>query len=208
MKILSDHLLHFLSYRQCVASLELDQTFQEGIYIDASIYEGAWIEALSRTYDPNLGLNFGTYLNLAALESVYRVSIAASALRQVFQLWDEYTAANFPLIHFQIIENDQSFVYEVVSCISNPALKSQVLDAYFTFIEREFNLMLTDETQIRIEVPSQNLAGYKKNYRYRVKGGNAYRFIFDGPVDSIGINPNSRYDFFLPYPFFYRQYRN
>ncbi len=200
MQIYSIHQINLLDYARSKGLLRLsDKSFpKKGIYIDSSRYLDTFEKIFTLSKDPYFGLHFGSYLNIEALESVYQVSMKATKIEQVIQLWTDYADTNFPLVKFKSSLKNNYFVLELSNILP---LDNQILDTIFTFVFRELTLIMGDN-DFEIVLPYSESNAYSKWYKKPIKKGSKHAFIFKKSILDQEINLKRKSDLELILPHF------
>lgn len=190
MKVLSNYLIQVLDYASCRGIKHGIESPESGIHTSAVGYLKAFENCCLQSNDRYFGLNFGSFLNLEALGSVYEVSLSVSTVGQAIALWKEYTKGNFPLITFECLEKDGSFILAIRSRVPRSELMDHIMDMIFTFVLRELRLMIRHgDVEMVLGLPYQDLDRYRYQYdRYVVASASCHQFIFDAPIEELKIN--------------------
>lgn len=145
---------------------------------------------LEQNKAPNLGLNFGRYLNLSALGIVHQISLQTKSIEQALFILQSYTQQQFPLLRLQIDTTKKNIYLQLNTDVRDQALKATILESSFVLIARELQLILP-RNSLSIFVPNNNLAAYFSTLNHPVQEGNSYSFQIDSASIKQGINPRN-----------------
>lgn len=200
MQLYSIHQINLLNYARAKGLLKLTNLEfpKTTIYIDSSQYLETFEKLTTLSKDNYFGLHFGSYLNIEALGSVYEVSITASKMQQVFQMWSDYSQTNFPLIRFTTSLQKDHFILELSNTLP---MNNQILDTIFTFVFRELTLMVGGNN-FEIVLPYSNVNEYSKWYKNPITKGSKHCFVFKKSILDQEINRKRKSDLELILPRF------
>ncbi|MCG8390999.1 MAG: AraC family transcriptional regulator ligand-binding domain-containing protein [Cytophagales bacterium] len=202
MQIPPVYLDQLMTYASCrgLASRATEMP-KENSPVTMDEYLNQYERLLRCSNDPFFGLHFGVFLNLAALGSVYEVSLAATKMGQALRLWSDYAASNFPILSFDSEGKANSFVLQMDCEVKSTRVKEQIMDTFFTFVHRELRLML-GEQKMDVELPYHRLEEYEKWYRTPIRTGETYSFTFDHSIMDIEINKKRKKEIAVLLPSF------
>lgn len=144
-------------------------------------------QILLLTKNPNLGLHFGSFLNIKALGFILQISLNANTLEQAVYILQNYLQSSFPLVRLEV--NKSAEVKLQLKSDVFGEMNAPLLQMVFVFMYREIRLMLADTEEIRLEVPTVVLAECSKflsNVVCSVE--NNYAISFDTKVWNTAIN--------------------
>lgn len=138
--------------------------------------------------DRNLGLHFGSSLNVNALKFITEIALSTTGIHQAIQILNEYLKNSFPLVQIKESKNKGEYILEFEGYLDEWDINNQIKDAVFCFIYREIQLMLPSHLQLRMELPSQGMEVYQKVFRCEISAGVAHKMIFPGKITDSEIN--------------------
>jgi AraC-like DNA-binding protein len=139
---------------------------------------------------PQLGLNFGFFLNLSALGMVHQISLQTKSIEQALLVLQSYLEQQFPLLALKINPVKESIHIELHSTIQDQKLKAVIVESSFVFIARELQLMLPHNSLV-LFMPNIPLASKLSSLNNRIQEGTFYSFQIDSTAIKQGINPRN-----------------
>jgi len=155
---------------------------------------------MKETKDPYLGLHYGFYLNMNAMKFIAQISLSASHIEQAVYILKNFMAQSFPIVHLTEEKSDQNYILTLESSLKNAEIKTQILDAVFSFLFRELRLMCSDDQLPMVVLPYKDLSEYSKYLNSKIQIGSNHSFQFLPGIVKSEINKakTSNIEYLLP----------
>lgn len=166
---------------------EIDLCAEDSI-ISFSTYQRIIQEVLEADASADLGIRYGTYLNLQALGLIHRISLEVSSIEQAILMLREYLGVYFPFLQIRSKRTEGEIQLELNAAIAEEKLRRFMLDSTFCFFYRELKAMGVEEMQL--QVPDSDTSAFQRALGQLVESG-AYSISFDAAVVNQSINQGS-----------------
>lgn len=190
-------LLNYASYqnissealRKHLSKPHLDTSNPEEM-VDASEYLSVFEQIMEATGDEYCGLNFGSYLNLAALGLVLEISLNTSNIEQGLLILQNFLDKKFPLVSARIVEDPHQYIVELDSSVEDLNLKRQLLDMVLSIVYRELKLMLPKPFEAQVRLPFSDDKPYNRAFNIEVAYHSSFQIVLPLEIVNTEINKN------------------
>ncbi len=198
MKIAAPHIANLFAYgsllgiaesglRQHLTNPELDVcTFDNRVTKEAFL--GVFKAILQRSNNPNLGWDYGCYLNLKALGLIAELSLNCSSIEQAILFLKKYLDETFPLVYLKTKQEGSTYAIQLHSPIENDHVRGHLLDAVFCFMYRELKLMVPETYLLELQLPYAPTEAHLKSLDVGLTRGPVHSIYFDSEVLTAEIN--------------------
>lgn len=137
----------------------------------------------------DLGIRYGTYLNLQALGLIHSISLEVNSIEQAILMLSEYLRVYFPFLQVRSKRSGGDIQLELSADVEDKRLRRFMLDSTFCFFYRELKAMGVEEMVLK--VPYSDTTAFKASLQSVVKSGTYHGFSLDLASVNGRINQKS-----------------